>query len=286
MISFPGVYQQRNCRLRWLEAFASSYAGKVAKRGADGAGAWACAAMSDYRDRIYGEYLRGMGQDTPLNLKQLAPRAPALERTIRKFFPTQRDARILDLGCGHGALIHFARKAGFSNVSGVDVSAEQVATAFALGIQGVAQGDLLTTLRALPAESHDVVVAFDVVEHFTKDELIRFVGEVQRVLKKGGRWIIHAPNGASPFVGAIRYGDFTHEQAFTPNSLLQLLRSCGFSHAEFFESGPVAASFKGAVRVVLWQGIRMLLRFLNAVETGDRGRNAVLTRNMTAVAYK
>lgn len=242
--------------------------------------------MSDYRDRIYGEYLQGQVQDSPLTLKHLDPRGPTLQGIIRQFFPAHRDAKILDLGCGHGALVHFARMAGFSDVTGVDISAEQVAVAVALGIEGVERGDLVTVLRALPAESHDVLVAFDVIEHFTKDELVPFVDEVHRVLKVGGRWIVHVPNGASPFVGTIRYGDFTHELAFTPNSLLQLLRSCGFSRAEFFESGPVAGSFKGAVRLALWQVVRLFFRFLTAVETGDIGRAAVLTRNMTAVAFK
>lgn len=243
--------------------------------------------MGPYRERIYRHYVHGRGQAlAPATLAGFAPRAATLRGVVRRFFPANRAARILDLGCGHGALIHFAREAGYSEVSGIDVSPEQVAEAQRLGIEGVRQGDLLGGLATLPDDSQDAVVAFDVIEHFTKDELVTFVDEVRRVLKQGGCWVIHTPNGESPFVGAIRYGDFSHELAFTQVSLSQLLLSSGFSRADFFESGPVAASFKGAVRVILWRTIRLGLRLWLAAETGDTGRNAIFTRNLFAVAYK
>lgn len=243
--------------------------------------------MNSYRERIYQHYVHGRGQVlAPATLRGLAPRAATLRKVIRSFFPAHRDARVLDLGCGHGALIHFAREAGYYDITGIDVSPEQVAAAQRLGIEGVRQGDLLATLASLPEASQDVVVAFDVIEHFTKNELLPFVDEVRRVLKPGGRWVIHTPNGESPFVGAIRYGDFTHELAFTQVSLSQLLLSSGFSRADFFESGPVAANLKGVVRVVLWRMIRLGLRLWLAAETGDTGRNAIFTRNLFAVASK
>jgi cyclopropane fatty-acyl-phospholipid synthase-like methyltransferase len=112
---------------------------------------------------------------------------------------------------------------------GVDRSPEQVKEAQRLGIAGVKEGDLLETLESLSDESVDLIVAFDVIEHFTKDELVLFVDEVNRVLRKGGKWIIHTPNGESPFAGRMRYWDFTHEQAFTHTSIAQLLNASGFS---------------------------------------------------------
>jgi cyclopropane fatty-acyl-phospholipid synthase-like methyltransferase len=144
---------------------------------------------------------------------------------VREHFPIDRDAAVLDVGGGHGALIHFAREAGYRNLRSVDRSPEQVAAAQRLGIEGVEEGDLGQVLRAQADASLDVVVAFDVIEHFTRDKLLPFVDQVHRVLKPGGRWIIHVPNGASPFFGAIRYGDLTHELAFTRTSLSQLLLS-------------------------------------------------------------
>lgn len=243
--------------------------------------------MRDLRARIYGHYVHANGESLArATVDAFVPRAATLRRMIREHFPADHTSSILDLGCGHGAFVYFLRQAGYRNVVGVDISPEQVAEAFRLDIEGIREGDLLETLRSLPDHTQDVVIAFDVIEHFTKDELLPFVDEVFRVLKPGCRWLIHVPNGESPFVGTIRYGDMTHEQAFTRVSLSQLLLSSGFLRVECSESGPIPTGLKSTVRWLLWRGIRLLLLVWGAAETGDLGRNAIFTRNFLAVAYK
>jgi len=183
-----------------------------------------------YRSRTYRHYVESRDRPlAPATLAGLAPRVPSLRCLVRQHFPVDKGVAILDLGCGHGALIHVARELGYRNLRGVDGSPEQVAAARRLGIEGVEAGDLRHVLETQPDASLDVVVAFDVIEHFTRNELLPFVDQVRRVLKPGGRWIIHVPNGESPFFGTIRYGDLTHEMAFTRTSLSQLLLSSGFS---------------------------------------------------------
>jgi SAM-dependent methyltransferase len=238
-----------------------------------------------YRERIYRHYVEAARHElAPATLEGLAPRLPYLARLVARHFPPARDAAILDLGCGHGALLHVARKAGYTNLLGIDNSPAQIAAARRLGIDGVEQGDLLQAIKGLPDASRDAVITFDVIEHLTKDELIDLTDEVLRVLKPGGRWIIHVPNGVSLFAGASRYDDLTHELAFTCESLTQLTIASGFRSAAFFEDEPVAHGLKSAVRLVLWKMIRALLRFYLAVETG--AAQPVLTQNMLAVATK
>lgn len=240
-----------------------------------------------YRRRIYDHYVDAwLGAAAPGSLTDLSTRAPALRQLIARHFPADDNISVLDLGCGHGALLHFAREAGYCRLRGIDVSPQQVEVARHIGVEGVEQGDLMSTLQSLTPESQDMIVAFDVIEHFTKDELVVFVDAVHRVLKRGGRWLIHAPNAESPFGMAIRYGDFTHEQAFTRTSIEQLLRASGFSSVKCYESAPVVHGLKSFVRVLLWKLIRAGLRAWQAVETGDTGRDAIYTRNMLAVAVK
>jgi len=239
----------------------------------------------DYRQRIYDAYV--LARDAPLapeTLAGLKPRIPYLKQLVRKHFPRDKDARILELGCGHGALLHVLAQAGFVHTNGVDTSPEQVAAAQRLGINGVEQGDLMTKLRATGDASLDVVVAFDVIEHFTRDELIPLVDEVRRVLKPGGRWIIHVPNAESPFGARIRYGDFTHELAFTRVSLGQLLMASGFQSVRCFEDRPIVHGLKSLIRRGLWAVIRCGLLVYIAVETGSMDRNAVFSQNLVAVA--
>jgi cyclopropane fatty-acyl-phospholipid synthase-like methyltransferase len=192
----------------------------------------------------------------------------------------------LDLGCGHGTLIHFAREAGYRIIEGVDRSPEQIAVAKRLGIHGVRHGDLVETLLTLPQESLDCVVTFDVIEHFTKGELLLFADEVSRVLRTGGKWIIHTPNGESPFGGRVLYGDFTHELAFTRASLAQLVLASDFATLECYNDILAVTGLKRMIRWIIWKCIRGLLRVWIAAETGDTARDAIFTQNLLAVAIK
>jgi SAM-dependent methyltransferase len=174
---------------------------------------------------------------------------------------------------------------GYRNMSGVEASPSQIAAARRLGISGVREGELLPALKAVPAGSLDAVIAYDVIEHLTKDELVDVTDEVARVLKPGGRWIVHAPNGLSPFAGVILYGDLTHEMAFTPESLTQLFLSSGFRSASFHEDPPAAHGLTSSIRALLWKLVRQVYRFALAVETGSTGYR-VLTVNLIGVAVK
>lgn len=243
--------------------------------------------MTDYRNRIYQSYVHSRQQPlAPESIDGLRPRAPYLNKLIRDHFPPDKTATILDLGCGHGALIYFARRAGYVNIVGVDTSPEQVAESKRLGINGVSEGDLMETLQRLQDGSQDLVVAFDVIEHFTKNEIVSFVDEIHRVLRKGGKWIIHTTNGESPFAGRIRYGDFTHELAFTRVSITQLLKSSDFSFVTCYEDAPIPHGLKSAVRWVLWKAIRGILRLYLAAETGAGEKACIFSQNFLTVAVK
>jgi hypothetical protein len=141
-------------------------------------------------------------------------------------------------------------------------------------------------LRATPDASLDVVVAFDLIEYFAKDELIGLIDAVRRVLKPCACWIIHVPNAEAPFGSRMRYGDFTHELAFTRQSLTQVLLSSGFTEVSCFEDRPVPHGLKSLVRAGLWAVIRAGLLFYIAVETGAFDRNAVFSQNLLAVTRR
>jgi 2-polyprenyl-3-methyl-5-hydroxy-6-metoxy-1,4-benzoquinol methylase len=240
-----------------------------------------------YRQRIYQAYVSA--RDKPLapeTLVGLRPRLPYLNQLVRRHFPKDRNAAILDLGCGHGTLLHVLNNAGYRNARGVDGSAAQVAAARKLGINSVEQGEVMATLRATADASLDVIVTFDVIEHFTKDELPALIDELWRALRPGGRWIIHVPNGESPFGSRMRHWDFTHELAFTRTSLAQLLIASGFATVTCFEDRPVPHGITSLVRAISWTCIRACLLIYIAVETGAFDRAAVFSQNMLAVATR
>lgn len=211
---------------------------------------------------------------------------PFLRHMVRRHFPVARDVAILDLGCGHGALMRALEAAGYFNVRGVDASLAQVRLAQKLGMGAVAQKDVMAALESAQDASYDVVVALDVLEHLTKPELGVLAEGVRRVLKPSGRWIIHTVNGASPFAGRSAYGDITHETIFTQRSICQMLQAYGFCRISCFEDRPVPHGPASALRFLLWMGLRSLLMLCVGVETGDLDRRGIYSQNFTAVARR
>jgi cyclopropane fatty-acyl-phospholipid synthase-like methyltransferase len=55
----------------------------------------------------------------------------------------------------------------------------------------------------------------DVIEHLTRQELFDLLDSVYRVLAPGGVCLVHVPNAEGLYGMRIRYGDFTHELAFS-----------------------------------------------------------------------
>ena len=245
-------------------------------------------AAGDYRERIYAHYLDAARPAAAARRPEQLPRGRVdfLRHVVGRHFPPSREAAIIDLGCGDGALVHFARAAGYMGCTGVDAAPAQIAEARRLGVEGVGEGDAMETLRALGDGSQDAIVAFDVIEHFTKDEVLAFADQVRRVLKPGGRWIIHTVNGESPFAGRVRHGDFTHELAFTRASLAQVLAACGFSQTQCFEDAPIPRRPAAALRWVLWQAARLAMMVALVAESGADGTNAILSQNLLCVATK
>jgi len=233
--------------------------------------------MSDYRDTLYGRYVSGFQQrpDVPATPAATARQFRIQAYHLRDWLPAALDANILDAGCGAGELLAFFQHRGYANIQGVDVSPEQVELCRRVTPR-VAQGDVLEYLAATEGQ-FDLISAMDLVEHLSKDELLRFLTACRRALKPGGRIIIQTPNPGSPFFGEIRYGDLTHEQALTPKLLERLLALHGFGDVSCREAGPVPVSgAKGLVRWILWQVICTVRRAYDLVECG--GSHGIYTR--------
>jgi SAM-dependent methyltransferase len=241
----------------------------------------------DYRSRLYQHYLSTHDRPNLGQIQQdLKHRAPYLKQLIRRWIPEDRFIRILDLGCGYGALLYFLKESGYCYLSGVDRSPEQVMVARQLEIDAVQEGDVLDFLRKKEDHSYDVVIAFDILEHFTKQEIFIIVDEIYRVMQSKGKLILHVPNGEGIFSGRIYFGDLTHQTAFTCQSIHQLMSAVGFTRIDFVEDTPVVHGVKSGTRYVLWKVFRSLFRLIYMAETGDTGRGLILTQNLIAVVEK
>ena len=158
-----------------------------------------------------------------------------------------------------------------------------MAVAHQLGIGEVQQADIDTYLTTYN-QSTDIVLLMDVVEHLSLQETFGLLDRIYALLKPGGKLLLHIPNAEGLFGMRVRYGDLTHEQCFTPNSVRQLLHTVGFQQFRCHEDKPVIHGLLSAVRRAVWELGTLPFRLLLLAETGT-GR-AVLSQNMLVVATK
>jgi 2-polyprenyl-3-methyl-5-hydroxy-6-metoxy-1,4-benzoquinol methylase len=239
----------------------------------------------EYRKRLYREYLsRGRPAREKLTRETIEKQFPFWDSVFGRHLPPSRSSAVIDIGCGSGGFVHYLRQVGYRNVLGIDISEEQVAIASALGIPGIFSGDLRDHLAARPS-AYGVVIARDVIEHFSKEEGLDLLILIKEALGPAGVCLIQTVNAESPFSLRQRWDDLTHETVYTAHSLETALQLAGFRDAASFPVPPVFRySLRSAVRSVLWKGIEGLWRSALLIESGDRG--GILTSNLITVARK
>jgi 2-polyprenyl-3-methyl-5-hydroxy-6-metoxy-1,4-benzoquinol methylase len=204
---------------------------------------------------------------------------------VGPLLPSDRAARIAEVGCGWGRYLTALADAGYANVQGVDVSEEQVAYARdVLHLTNVVHGDAAGWLNAQPAR-FDCVLALDVFEHLQTDALVALTRAAHAALRPGGRLIVQVPNALAP-LSPLRYADVTHVRAFTPGSLAQLFRMADLVPVTFRETAPHGRGPAATVRRLLWKiALKPMLRAWMLAANGD-AMGGIYTANVIAVAER
>jgi SAM-dependent methyltransferase len=154
----------------------------------------------------------------------VARREAALQ-FARDHRPCDGPARVLDAGCGTGALLSRLGKERNTTVYGIDLAREALAFSRGRGRRGLVQADL----TALPfrSDSFDIVTALDVVEHVADD--VAALAEIRRVLRPGGVLVMSVP--AYPFLWSSHDEALHHRRRYTAGSLAPRLKAAGLATA-------------------------------------------------------
>lgn len=240
--------------------------------------------MNDFRTELYKSYVSGFKSKIASYSKEDVQKQ--WDWADYKYLPLlqkyPKESKILEIGCGPGFFLEYLQKRGFKNTLGIDFSEEQVAFAAQRGVN-VITGNALEFLKARKNE-FDIIIAFDFIEHFSKDELITLSRDILSALTPGGMLLLHTPNAQGFFPNRIINGDLTHMTIFNPNSIVQLFASAGFTRIDVFETGPVPKNLKGILRKSAWSGLKFLLNVLKTIESG--GGLSIWTQDMIGVCYK
>jgi len=238
-----------------------------------------------YRQKYYGRYISLRGDEREPQLKDYRQCADVFKAHLRNWLPADRNSPVLDMGCGDGKFLFLLEQMGYTDLTGVDLSPEQIAQArqWCPGAR-IIQGDVRQFLRE-NSEKFSLITGFDIIEHFRKDELLDLLSLIKAALNSGGRVIFRTPNAVSPWAGTVSYGDFTHEWFFTPGGLANILNLQGFTNYEARACEPHVHGLKTLIRAGLWQVVKLGYALVNVIETGG-SYDGIYTRVFLATAVK
>lgn len=165
--------------------------------------------------------------------------------------PEGENIRLLDIGCGNGTFLQFAKHLGWA-AEGIDNDAAAVAAARAAGCNVVSGG--LDELPSRPGHYRHVTLSH-VIEHV--HDPLKLLRQCLELLIPGGRLWLETPNlqslGHDVFGAAWRgLEPPRHLVLFDRRTLATALASAGFSEIEFHEHPGVA--------LFIWEQSRMIAR--------------------------
>ena len=187
----------------------------------------------DQEARLH-HYFRNRGIDPAYYLSFQLP------QWLKEELPADRNARILDIGCGFGQMLLRLRDEGYRNISGIDIGSESVEFCQSQGLN-VRRINSIEEFAQEQAGQYDLILMSHVLEHIPKEETISTLSAIRSLLAAGGSYIVMVPNAQSATGVYWMYEDFTHHLLFTAGGLRYALLSAGFEKIEF----PDPACLKG-----------------------------------------
>lgn len=157
-------------------------------------------------------------------------------RYIIPYLPLNKDAYILDIGCGLGRFVgDCVINHGRVNIKGIDISKGAVEYCNSKKLPVVLIDNIIDFSKS-ESIKYDFILISHVLEHLEKNTIIDTLVTIkERILKKGGILFIAVPNAQSSTNSYWAYEDFTHKTLFTTGSLSYVLQTAGFDKFEFVD---------------------------------------------------
>jgi len=174
----------------------------------------------------------------------LAPHAPA-----------DREAPILDIGCGFGFALRALRNLGFKKLTGLEMSPQQAGYCREAGFNVEVTGNTAAWLRSHPGQ-FAFVVLLDVLEHVPVEEQIDFTRAIHEALQPGGKVFMTVPNASAIIASRWRHLDHTHHTCFTEHSLHFVFLNAGFKSLDVEAEKGIGRFPRSVWKRTEWPAIR------------------------------
>ena len=138
---------------------------------------------------------------------------------------------ILDAGCGTGGNLELLSR--FGHVKGVEFDDEAIAMAKNRQVGEISKGRFPDDIP-FPAETFDLVVLLDVLEHIDDD--LNSLRTLSRLMKQSGRLVITVP--AFPFLWGQHDEQHHHKRRYVAASLQEVIEKGGLKlkHLSYFNT--------------------------------------------------
>lgn len=175
----------------------------------------------------------------------------------------QKKGKVLDLGCGFGRFLYFLKKSGCKNVTGVDLSGEELAICKKLFPHyHFFKKDIFSFLKETKNKFDLIHMAF-VLEHIPCNQLIDLLKLIHNHLAINGKIVIVVPNAGAYFnATATRYADLTHEMSCSEKNMNQAFSLAGYKTIEIRNFKPKSIWFIKSIRYFLLWIFEILIQLM------------------------
>jgi 2-polyprenyl-3-methyl-5-hydroxy-6-metoxy-1,4-benzoquinol methylase len=143
--------------------------------------------------------------------------------------------RVLDVGCGYGAVAYSVASRAGAHVTGIDLSESNISEAMRRFNHRALEFVRGTAPRDVPARGFDVILASNVLEHI--EHRLEFLAAIQE-RTRAARWLIRVPMANRDWrvplraeLGLFAFSDPTHFIEYTRETFEQEIREAGFEVA-------------------------------------------------------
>lgn len=205
----------------------------------------------------------------------------------RDLLPTDREARILDIGFGNGWFLAACLELGYQNVSGAEFGGRKAwIESWSPAIRTIYSIDTsITDFLAEHQETFDFIHLSHVIEHIPRYNLLETGDALYQALRPGGTLFVRTPNMEGPCANSAYFVTLGHEQGFSGSNLMQWFEVCRFDAVEFVDF-PHVGGFRQRVGrwvrqpLLAWQAFKH--RWFGANRGGRFGTELVIRGQRSA----
>lgn len=198
-----------------------------------------------------------------------------------------KDADILDFGCGSGNMLSFLHEQGYTRLHGADIYESDSWPA--LNKQGIHTKKIDNAagfLRSIP-DTYDLIIVKDVIYYFKYDEVIGIMQLLKQALKPNGKILFEIVNGAT-FTGPyVKYKDYHIQLTLTEQSITAMVKDAGLRLDCITGNKVPITGLRSLLHVVINKLWRCFLRLVYFAERGSDDQNPrLLTRKIIVLTSR